>query len=414
MRQVACVFVLGLLGVVPAIGRDPNGRLPQQFQLQPLPPGGLPAPPPPATGYTAPKADGAVVELLDEGVEPLFAQLNNDGGGEAGTIAREDRDVFAGVEAVRVTPMQKYRNTLPGWDFKIVEKPANAGEFRYLRFAWKKFGGTGIMIQLHGTDSSQWNHRFFAGRNSVGWSPATGVSDKLPAAWELVTRDLFKEFGSFTISGFALTAMDGNSALFDHMLLGRTIEDLDKATDTALGKAKPAGPLAGKERDALWADLIGLDAKKAAAALRLFLATAPEQVAFIRDRLSDLPDKDQAARIHKLVLDLDADNFDTRDKATEELVKIGSPAIDVMREMAKSAPNDEVRFRARVILKKLGGGATSGPVGKAGRLSRVVRVLERAATPEARTLLDEIAEGKLAAEVSADAKAALARLPKTP
>src|SRR5205823_1715732 len=125
--------------------------------------------------YKAPKADGPVVELLDEGVEALFPVLINDGGGEAGTITREDRDVFAGVEAVRVTPMQKYRSNVPGWNFKIVEKPEKAGEFRYLRFAWKKFGGSGLMIQFHDPAKS-WAFRYHAGSNVFNWQPSTAVA----------------------------------------------------------------------------------------------------------------------------------------------------------------------------------------------------------------------------------------------
>src|SRR5262249_40640099 len=143
---------------------------------------------------------------------------------------------------------------------------------------------TGVMIQLHDPTKS-WHQRFFAGRNAVGWEPAKVVSYTLPGEWELVTRDLFKEFGPSTINGFALTAMDGAAALFDHVLLGRTVADLDRVTDEALGRVKPAKPLDGKEREALFADLMGTDAKKAAAALRAFLATAPDQVGYLRDRL---------------------------------------------------------------------------------------------------------------------------------
>src|SRR4051794_13533223 len=109
MRRIAWVFVPVLLGGVPAVAR---GQLPPPGRPQPIPviappePGGRIAPGLPLA-YTAPRADGPVAELLDEGIEPLFGQLVNDGGGEAGTITREDRDVFSGVEAARVTPMQK-------------------------------------------------------------------------------------------------------------------------------------------------------------------------------------------------------------------------------------------------------------------------------------------------------------------
>src|SRR5262245_30299748 len=103
MRTFASVVVVGLVAALPAVGlEDPPQPVPLiEDVIQPLPD--------PAANYKAPNANGAVVELLDEGVAPLFPLFTNDGGGEPGTITTEDHDVFAGVEAVRVTPTQRYR-----------------------------------------------------------------------------------------------------------------------------------------------------------------------------------------------------------------------------------------------------------------------------------------------------------------
>jgi hypothetical protein len=407
MRRLAWLFVCALVATVPAVGL---GEKPLRPPL--LPPGG-PGPGPGFAGdgnYKAPKADGPVVELLDEGVDTLGPVLVNDGGGEAGTFTREDRDAFAGVEAVRVTPMQKYRSIIPGWSFKIVETPKNASEFRYLRFAWKKIGGSGLMIQLHDPVKS-WGFRYHAGRNVYNWVPSTQVADAPATEWEVVTRDLFKDFGAFTITGFALSPLDGTAALFDHMLLGRSIEDLDKATDAALGRVKPAAPLAGKERDTLWTDLMGADRIKAATAQRAFLASATDQVGFIAEQLGKTAvDKDQLARIQRLLKDLDADAFDVRDRATDELIKIGPDVTDAVRSLSSSAPNYEVAYRAKLILRKLN--ADGQPVGTAGRTMRVIRVLERAGNADARTLLGKLATGEFGFEIVPEAKAALARLDK--
>lgn len=414
MRHLAWVPVCMLVALVPAV----------VLGEKPLPP------PPPLVGpgrgpgfqqgfagdgnYKAPKADGPVVELLDEGVDALGPVLVNDGGGEAGTFAREDRDVFAGVEAVRVTPMQKYRSRIPGWNFKIVETPkAPPGpkavpEFRYLRFAWKKIGGGGLMVQLHDPEKT-WAFRFHAGRNVYNWAPSTQVAQAPPTEWEMVTRDLFKEFGEFTITGIAFSPLDGTAALFDHFLLGRSVEDLDKATDAALGRVKPEKPPAGKERDLLWADLMGADRVKAAAAQRAFLASAPDQVGFIGGQLGKTAvDKEKLARIQRLLKELDADSFDVRDRATDELVKLGPDAADAVRALASSAPNDEVAYRTRLILRRLN--AEGQPVSTVGRTVRAVRVLERAANADARALLVKLAAGEFGFEIAPDAKAALSRL----
>ena len=418
MRQFAWALVCALVAVAPTSG---FGQ-----QLVPVaPPVAPPAAPlvfvgqpgqlwglPDDGNYQAPKSDGPVAVLFDEALDPLLSALNNDGSGYAGTAVREDRDAFAGVEAVRILPRQKYRSGLPGWNFKIVENPKNAGEYRYVRFAWKKLGGTGVMVQFYDPNGSKW-HRYHAGKNVLGWQPSTQLGPDVPTDWELVTRDLFKDFGAATITGFSLTAFDGTAALFDHMLLGRTVADLDRATDAALGRTKPATALTDKERDKLWTDLISHDRIKAAAALRALLATAPDQVGFIGERLRDTTvSPGLSARIQKLLADLDADEFDVRDGATDELVKIGGPAIDAVRALTTSAPSDEVSYRARVILRKLNAHTT--PVSEAGRMARVVRVLERAGTADARVLVSKLAEGEFGFAAAPEAKAAATRMAKKP
>ncbi|MBM3979997.1 MAG: hypothetical protein FJ304_06880 [Planctomycetes bacterium] len=407
--RLAWVLLCALAVTVAAVGRDKPVRIPPPV-AGPVPPPGFQPGFAGDGNYKAPKADGAVIELLDEGIEPLFPVLVNDGGGEAGTVAREDRDVFAGVEAARVTPMQKYRSHIPGWAFKIVEKPEKAGEFRFLRFAWKKLGGTGIVVQFHDPAKS-WAFRYHAGNNVFGWQPSTQVNPKLPGEWEVVTRDLFKDWGEITLTGFALSPLDGTAGLFDHMMLGRSVADLDKATDTALGRTKPEKALAGAERDAHWDALLGTERAKATAAIRAFLAAAPDQVAYIGEKLGKIAvDKDALARVNKLLKELDADSFEVRDRATDELVKMGAIAQEAVKELADNAPNPEVGYRAKLVLRRMTGGAA--PVGTAGRLARVVRVLERADTEDARALLDKMAQGEYGFEVAPDARAARARLKK--
>ncbi len=356
--------------------------------------------------YIAPASDGPVVSLLDESVEPLLSHLLNDYGGILPAATREDRDVFAGVEAARVAPQQRYSARVPGWNYRIVEKPTKPGEFRYVRFAWKKIGGNGAMMQIS-TDRG-WEQRYVAGQNSVSWN-AKSVSDRSPTEWQVVTRDFFKDFGAMTIVGFAITPMDGTALLFDHFLLGRSIEDLDKATDAALGRAKLAKPLEGAERDAAWRELWGQDRGKAAAALRKFLATSPEQVEYIATHLPKT-DPQVHSRVLHLIKDLDAMDFDIRQKASDELVKIGPPAVDLLRTAMQTSPSDEVRYRAEeVLVGKVGSGHA---LSRSALGSRVIRVLERAGTEESKKLLSKLADGVYGPDYVEDAKAATQRLAK--
>ncbi len=54
------------------------------------------------------------------------------------------------------------------------------------------------------------------------------MSEKLPAGWVLVTRDLVADFGEFTLTGLSLDARGGAEALYDHIRLGRTLKDFEE------------------------------------------------------------------------------------------------------------------------------------------------------------------------------------------
>ena len=156
---------------------------------------------------------------------------------------------------------------------------------------------------------------------------------------------------------------------------------------------------------------MGDDRVRAAVAQRAFLTSARDHVEFVGERLGKLAvDKDLLARVQKLMKDLDADAFDVRDQATDELVKLGAVGIEAVRALAASPPSVEAGYRAKLILRKLN--ATGQPVGAAGRTIRAVRVLERAGTADARALLARVADGEFGFDVAADARAALARLKK--
>ncbi len=155
--------------------------------------------------------------LFDE--EPGFAPLLKE---ESGTATIESAGAASGKLCLRITPPQRASAKIPGWDYRIVEKPAAPNEFRYLRLAWRA-SGAGVMIEL--ARSGQWpkaedqNGRYFAGRNTTAWQ-AREVSSKVPREWDTVTLDLWKDSGTFTLTGLAPTAMGGD-AWFDRIELLR-------------------------------------------------------------------------------------------------------------------------------------------------------------------------------------------------
>src|SRR5581483_9943573 len=78
-----------------------------------------------------------VAELLEDDADRLAAQLDNNGGHDASVAARDDRTFFSGTCSLAVTPFQRFRLHVPGWRFRVAESPG-PGEYRYLRFAWKR------------------------------------------------------------------------------------------------------------------------------------------------------------------------------------------------------------------------------------------------------------------------------------
>lgn len=161
--------------------------------------------------------------------EAHFVSLLNEGGGKA---SLDTTDRLVGAAALRVTPDQKFRVKLPGLGVKIAEQPG-AGEYRYLRYAWKKIGGGNVLLQLNA--GGQWGPMRGAGKPGYRYeagpagnpfnAEAIRTSDRLPYGWVIVTRDLFADFGAFQLDGLAFTPGDGEAALFDHIYLARTPDD---------------------------------------------------------------------------------------------------------------------------------------------------------------------------------------------
>ena len=158
--------------------------------------------------------------LFDD--DPDFIKLLLEGSGTARITTQSS---YYGSSSLRVTPPQRYSARIKGWNFHIREKPG-PGEYRYLQLAWKTDGAKGVMIEL--ADNGKWPpaekplRRYYSGRNTTKWQ-ATQISSKAPQKWTVITRDLWRDFGEFTLTGIAPTAMDG-PVLFDRIELLRAVE----------------------------------------------------------------------------------------------------------------------------------------------------------------------------------------------
>jgi hypothetical protein len=160
--------------------------------------------------------------------DEAFLALLTQGGGKA---TPDNRDPFSGKTSLRVTGDQAINPKLPGLEVKIRENPG-PGEYRYLRFAWRKQGGNTICLQLAhdgqfgpGGGRAGALFRYHAGPGPECFGGAVVLNGEVPAKYEVVTRDLFADFGEFTLTGLGFSAVDGQAAFFDQLYLGRSLED---------------------------------------------------------------------------------------------------------------------------------------------------------------------------------------------
>jgi hypothetical protein len=379
-------------------------------------PGGFGGKPPATRFQVGPMApphpsQAAVMELLEDDAGRLARSLNPGADmtnlGQAGAWGE---DCYSGANALKVAGYQRFRENLPGWNYPVVEKP-RPGEYRYLRFAWKKPAGRGVMIQLC-VGGLDWG-RYFAGENIVGFVPALQVNPAVPREWEVVTRDLFADFGNmpFTLTGFAFTSMDG-VALFDHIYLGRTIEDLDKVTNAAKAWARKTESLGTIQLDQHWKDISSEDAAVRQPALWALGACGKSSMPYLAERLT-IPDGPAVEkRLKQLVADLDSPRYAIRERASTDLELAGRTALGLLETaLAKEGISPEARMRLEKLIAKckMENSVLTGPQ----RITlRTIHVLEQAETAEAKALLDRLAEASLEAGLSLEAKTASERVGK--
>jgi dipeptidyl aminopeptidase/acylaminoacyl peptidase len=218
--------------------------------------------------------------------------------------------------------------------------------------------------------------------------------------WDLVAREEIRQIDlsqgslgplAFAPDGRTLASGGGNSTIL--------LWDL---TDHA-GKPKPA-PLTPAQLDELWLNLIA-DAPKADRAI-WSLAFAPQQsVPFLKARLEPVAPR-SAEQIAHLIADLDDQRFPVRQKAAQALEALHDTAERTIRKTLAANPTLEVRQRLEQILEK-GNKETI-------RKLRAIEALEHIGTPEARQVLQTLAERTPNPRLAEAAQAARQRLQQRP
>jgi len=162
-----------------------------------------------------------------------------------------------------------------------------------------------------------------------------------------------------------------------------------------------------RELARLWTDL-ALDGKPFDAVH--YLLGDPEQaVPFLNEKLGRIPAEDPE-RVRKWVGQLDDDDFETREKASEELGKLGKVAEAFLRPVLAGEPSQEMRRRIEKLLESAKSPSSLPP--DCQRAQKALEVLELLNSPASRQVLASLAQAKADLWVGREANAAFERCEK--
>jgi hypothetical protein len=170
------------------------------------------------------------------------------------------------------------------------------------------------------------------------------------------------------------------------------------------GKLQPCD-LAAADLEARWRHLADRDAGKAYRAVWELTACGEAAVEFLKQHLRAVP-QPEPGRITRLISELASDQFSVRQAAHKALREFDVLAENELRKVVQSNSPLELRRRIEGILK-----AIHDPIPAVKTLQRLraIAVLEHVASAQARRLLQTLAQGAPAAQLTREARAALAR-----
>jgi WD40 repeat protein len=166
-------------------------------------------------------------------------------------------------------------------------------------------------------------------------------------------------------------------------------------------ESHPAGQ-GSRTFESLWEQLASGDGRTGYGAVRRYVDSGDEAIAFLNERVSAVPTP-EPAKIARFIEDLDSERFAVREQASKELAVYGDSIEEILRARIRNEPSLERRERLQALLAGMRGA-------EALRVGRVVAALEHSGSPAARAMLARLAAGEPRASLTRDAARTLARL----